>query len=374
MDPLLIDADKALGKAKIALMSRPNSAFFTTVCFNLRSHWDSSIPTACTDGTELRFNPSFFIALTAEERLFLLLHETMHVAFMHTLRLGSKQHQRWNVAADHVINLMLQEHGFQMPAMGYADPQYKGMSVEQVYDLLPEFPAGSTFDGDLREPSTPPEEIQQEVQSILIQASIQSKMANDAPGSIPGEVQLFLDKLLNPKLPWHRILAKYVQALMKNDYSFRKPNRRFFPQYYLPSLIGNGMIDLAVGTDISSSVSDHEYHQQISEVGSIFKMMKPEKIMHLQFNTAITAIDKIRNIRELLNTKFVGRGGTDVTPVIQWAKKHKPQLLLIFTDGGFRFYDDALDYKGDVIWLIYNNPGFTAPYGKVIHYDIKDKS
>src|SRR4030095_8835742 len=129
----MLDHHQALSKAKINLMARPDSAFFTTICFSLMHVWDDRIPAACTNGKVIRFNLQFFMDLNPEERIFLLLHETLHVAYFHMDRLQTRNAGRWNVAADHVINLQLIERGFKMPSMGLADPQYKGMSTEEVY-------------------------------------------------------------------------------------------------------------------------------------------------------------------------------------------------------------------------------------------------
>ena len=364
MDPVIYQT--ALNKAKIQLMSREDSAFFTTVCFSLKHSFNESIKTADTNGREIRFNPDFFMGLTPEERIFLLLHETMHVAFLHMDRLASRDHSKWNVAADHVINLMLKERGFKMPACGLADSQYIGMGTEEVYNLLP--PQEPRPDNDLVEGDGPPEDLQQEVQDILVRASIQSKMQNDRPGSIPGEIELFLNRLLKPKLPWNRILQKYLHALSKDDYSFRKPNRRFFPNHYLPSLYSEKVVDIGIAVDISGSVSTEEFTRFISEIHSILRMMKPDKISLIQFDTKIHSVDIVRDVFDLSRVHFKGRGGTHISPVIDWANKNKPHLLLVFTDGGFDFYDDMT--KVPVVWLIHENPQFTSEFGKVIHYEI----
>ena len=52
----------ALNKAKIALMRKTDSVFFTTVCFSLKHKWDDSIPTAATNGKEILFNTKFFLS------------------------------------------------------------------------------------------------------------------------------------------------------------------------------------------------------------------------------------------------------------------------------------------------------------------------
>jgi predicted metal-dependent peptidase len=381
---LQLSPQDALNKAKIALMSKGDSAFFTTLAFSLIHEFDNRIPTAATNGKRIKYNPDFFMSLDSEERVFLMLHEAMHCAYLHMERGHGYDQQRFNIAADHVINLQLKERGFKMPECGIADDDYKGLSTEEVYNLLPQNPGGSSgnggvpgFGADLESPEgddTPEarEQLKQDIQDILCRAAMQSKMSNDKPGTIPGEIELFLDKLLNPKLPWNRILQKYLNSFSKNDYSFRKPNRRFFPQHIMPSMYGENLIDLAAFADISGSVTDHEFHVQLSETAAVMRMMKPKQIMFGQFDTEIKQVDKITSLADMRHIHFTGRGGTMIEPVLEWANTHKPQLLLVFTDGHFDWPE--LTTKVPVIWLIYNNPNFTAPYGKVIHYEITERN
>jgi predicted metal-dependent peptidase len=381
----------ALNKAKINLMSRPDSAFFTTLCFSLRHVWDETLPTAATDGTKILINPKFFMDLSAEERVFLLLHESMHVAYLHMLRLGTRDHAKWNAAADYVINLQLVDRGFAMPKDGLLDRQYAGMGTEEVYDALPQMQASQVPMLDLRSPpndesgnvTTSPgkdsngmtqaeveAKLSEQVQDILVRAAIQSKQSGDKAGTIPGDIQIFLDGLLNPKLPWNQILRKFVRQLSKDDYSYRRPNRRFFPDYYLPSLYSQTLMDIVVAVDTSGSVSDAEFHRFVSEVASIFRMMKPKQITLLQFDTEIKSVEKIRSIPDLMRCRFSGRGGTQIDPAMQWIKSNKPQLALVFSDGYFRFGSDYADISTPLVWLIHAQDKFEAPIGKVIHYEV----
>lgn len=370
---LLTKANEALSKAKIRLMARPDSVFFTTLCFSMKHVWEESIPTAGCDGKKVYWNPTFFMSLAdSEERVFLLLHETMHAAYLHMdpVRLAGRCSKRWNIAADHVINLQLIARGFKMPTgknAGVADKQFEGMSTEEVYALLPDNP-GKPMMEDLMEPPGDIEQVRNDVQDALVRASIQSKLAQDKPGTIPGEIEIFLNKLLNPKLPWHRILQKYLQSFAKNDYTFKQPNRRFFPTHHLPSLYSESLIDLVVAVDTSGSVSDADFLRFISETHGIMRMMKPKKITLIQFDTAIKSVDEIKSISDLMRVKFTGRGGTCISPLIAWVNEKKPQLLLVFTDGGFSFYDTST--KCNTLWVIHENPGFAAPFGKTIHYSI----
>lgn len=362
------EIQKAYDKAKIGLMAKPDTTFFTTIVFSLKLIWDRCIPTAATDGSSIRMNPDFFMSLLPDERIFLIVHEAMHVALLHMLRLADREHRKWNKACDHYINLMLIERGFKMPQNGLADSKYKGLSSDEIYALLPDPPPDDPFTLDLEPNIAPVDSITQDIQDILIRAAMQSKMHGDAPGSIPGDIEIFLTKLLNPKLPWQRILQKYIQNLSKHDYSWRKPNRRFFPNHYLPSMFSEKLMDIAIAIDSSGSVSDDDFRVFVSETHGILKMMKPDKITLIQFDKVIKSVDNIGSIRDLMNVKFIGRGGTRIEPVMEWAKENQPKLLLVFTDGEFNFYNTG--YKTNTVFLIHNNPRFESPYGKVINYEI----
>ena len=367
------EAQKALDKAKIQLMMKPDSVFFTTITFSLRHLWDDKIPTACTNGTEIRYNPDFFMALSQEEQLFLILHETLHVAFQHMCRLQERHPVKWNMAADYVINLILHERGYKMPQGGLLDPQYKDMTSEQVYNLLPDNPSeGSLPMQDLQSPpgDTPEEQaaVAEKIDDILVKAKIQAEMSDEkSAGNIPGELAFYIESLLTPKLPWNQILRQFMTKVIKQGYSWRRPNRRFFPQHYLPSRITKNTCHIAVAIDTSCSVTDEEFHRFTSEVYSILKNQRPAGMTLIQFDTEIKKEADIRTPQDLQRMEFKGRGGTRIEPVIDWAAKNKPTVLLIFSDGYFR--QQFQNPRVPLVWLINNNDGFNTRWGKVIHYE-----
>lgn len=373
MDPLLLDqAKKALDKAKVAMMGRPSSAFIATVCFNMKHLWSEDVTTACTDGRHIWFNPHAFLALTPEQRLSRLLHETWHPALLHMVRMGNRDKHRWNAACDYFINNMLIKAGHARIDTWLYDPKYDGLSSEEIYDLLPTMPEDHP-EYDLTPPPDgqdpmPVEDLEHHLVDVVAKARIQSQMFGDQPGTIPGEVELLIDQLLSPKLPWQRILQKFLSQQVKGDFTWTKPNRRFFPQYYLPSNSTKGLEHIAAGVDISLSVSDAEFKQQYSEIYQIMRQFQPKELTLIQFDTQLQHIDRLRSLQDLEQVQFNGRGGTRIRPLIEWAKENRPNLLLVFSDGEFHHHPE--DPGVPVVWLIYNNPGFTAPYGKVVHFEI----
>jgi len=371
------DEQKALDKAKIALLTRPDSVFFSEIAFSLKYGWSTDVPTACTDGKEILLNPDFFMKLDDDERLFLILHESLHVAYLHTLRLGNRDFRYWNMAADYVINLSLVERGFKMPSMGLLDYRFRDCSTEQVYDiLLAEQPDNPDFQEDFTPSEGTGEELedlQSRIENTVVRAALRAEQENNSPGSIPQDIQILLQRLLKPKLPWHRILAKYVQRFVKADYTFKKPNRRFWPEHFLPSLHSQKLTHLAVAIDTSGSVTDTQFQRFVSEVGGIFKMILPQEIQLIQFDSEIKNVDRIPSFSRLASVQFRGRGGTDIEPVLEWAAEHRPELLVVFTDGYFewpRQIPKALE-RMPTVWLIHGGyNAFKPPFGTVIHYEV----
>lgn len=365
-------AQKALDKAKIQLMARKNTTFITTVCFSLIHRFNEKIPTAQVDGKYVEYNPDFFLQQSAAKQLGLMLHETWHVAFDHLNEMFHRpdlNQNKLNVAQDYVINNMLDNLGFELPDGGHMDHQYDGLSSMQVYQLIPDPP--EDFNRDVKPSGDPAsaEAMKERLDDIIVKASLASQMAGDDPGTIPGEIQVYIDSLVNPKLPWDRILIKYFNSMTKSDYSFRRPNRRFMPDYILPSAYSESLGEVGFAFDMSGSVNDKETKQFVGDSYSVLKKVKPKKLSLVQFDTRVFQVDQIRTVQELMKIEFRGRGGTAIDPVMEWGQKNTPDVLVVFTDGYFR--PPSFDPGVPVIWIIHNNPKWEAPFGKVIHYDIQ---
>lgn len=366
-EELLKQANKALDTAKIGLMTMKNGAFFSSLVLSFKYEWSMEIPTAATDGKKVWINPETYLRLTPGQRISRLTHEVMHPVLDHFDRAGDRNHQRWNVAADHGINWMLVERGFEKIETWQLNPEWKDLTAEQIYDLLPD---GASGEGDLH-----PEGFEQDrektkefIDEILVRAEIRSKQEDDAPGTIPGSIQIYLDELLNPKLPWHKILQRYMNQFSKNDYSWKRLNKRYLP-IYLPSLISESLGYLAIAMDASGSVNKEQFTNFVSHTARILKDYPGVVIDLVIFDSVIQSVTRIKSVRELLNHKFVGQGGTELAPVMEWIAEKKPQVTLIFTDGEFKSYH-LQDPKKPVIWIVHDNPKWSAPFGTLIHQEI----
>jgi predicted metal-dependent peptidase len=346
-----------LRHAKIDLMTK--SVFLSTICLSLKHSFTTDIPTAATNGLSIIYNPDFFANLTAPERAGLLAHEVWHVAFNHLSRVGERDKRSWNIAGDYVINLMLENSGHTIPNGGLLDKKYSNMSTEEVYELIKDdnedSHGGSNFDIDLLDApeGKKPSEIAGDITDIIIRAQLQSRIANKDKSEIPGEISRAIDELINPKLPWNQILIRFLSDMVKDDYTWARPNKRFFPQHYLPSQHSPTIGEIIVAIDTSGSVSVDELQEMLSEIESIRDTFKPEKLTIIDCDAKIHNIFKIEKYDNILDLQFKGNGGTDFQPVIDYCNEHEPEVLIYFTD----LYADIVKDVGDypVLWICTSN-------------------
>lgn len=364
------EAEKALSRAKVHLMSAKNTTFFSTLCCMLNHVWDNTIPTACTNGVEIRYNPQFYVSNDTMTRVAILLHEILHVACEHMLRLGDRKPGKANRAMDYAINLMIKDSGFEVPSSWLCDEQYRGMSWEAIYELLDDEPEDDKADDLVFGADLPGGNVKSQIDDMLVAAAQQSKMAGDEPGSIPAELERYIERLTTTRVPWHRILNGCFTKLAKVDYSFVRPNRRFFTQdIIMPSRSGHTLSKGAVITDVSGSIMQDQFNVFVSNTADMFERHKPKELRFVQFDTKIRADDTVTSLKALEALKFRGGGGTVIDPVMQWLEAEKPEWAVIFTDGYFS--PPKLNPKGRIYWVIYDNPAFSVPFGKVVHFDLE---
>lgn len=384
---------QCLDKARVGVMSKKQSMFYTTIMLNMRFLWDKTVSTAYTNGLSLGCNPDFFMTSTPGQRTFVIVHECAHVARMHNERRGHRDPKLWNMAGDYVINLELKDAGYELYSWVLLDERFRDMHTEQVYDILKAEQLAnpskhqdlvmedlgvygeSCVDEDGKPvPVMSDAEKVSRITTVVQQAAMQAQMASSSSGvgCVPGDVQVFLTALLSPKLPWQVILRRYFQDMSRNGFSWNRPNRRTFPAgIYLPSRKAkSSLIELQAWVDMSASETDEDFQRFVSELNGILKTYKPKKITLGQFDTDIKSIHECRNAGDLARVQFHGRGGTCMEAVFNHLEKTKPRVAMVFTDGGFYFHRPKCSV--DIIWMIHDNPNWTAPFGKVIHYNTHD--
>lgn len=380
MDP---EITRKINQVKIRMMDLDSgSVFFSALLSFLKIKIDPTMDTAWTNGIEIGLNPDLVLKATIRELEGVFIHELGHVIYQH-IEIG-KEHELdprlHNIAGDHYINLELARNGYILPHWiePYADKKYTGWSTMKIYNDLvtnPPPPCPKNSMGiDIRQPEnddgSPMDAAtaKEKVINNIVKATMAAEAANEA-GSIPGHVKRYVEEVTSPKLPWHMILANYMSAYSRDDYSMARPNRRYMPDFYLPSLYSEGMGPMIIAQDVSGSISHEELAIAGTESKYIFDTLHPTTLRYISFDTHIHFNEVFQADDEIpIGLELEGGGGTNVIPVLDYVRLEDPQLCLIFTDGHFS-PPDLSQCTGDLFWIIKGNKNFAAPQGTIIHMD-----
>lgn len=362
--------------------------------------------TTATDARAFYYNPEFIGGLTLVEAQFVLAHEAVHCALGHFARRQHRARVRWDVACDHAANLLLEADGLKPPPGALANPDFHGLSAEEIYPLVPPDTPERTLDrhlfddhlmGDRAAPGQPggapgrargegpgcadkassgqpsdswddagneerhaegraalplPEagsaDLARRWQSRIVSAAQQARSA----GKLADSWLRLVDGLIEPQLPWRMLLARYLMSAARDDYSFQRPSRRE-GNALLPRLASD-QVELCVALDTSGSIGTEELAQFASEVDALKGQIRARVTLH--------ACDERLDPRGpwefqpweplVLPKELGGGGGTRFAPVFDWimAGHRRPDLLLYFTDAQGEFPRHAPAFP--VIWLV----------------------
>ncbi len=361
-------AEELLTKVRIQVLMK--SEFFSCIMLGLEHEVTEAVPTAATNGVKILFNPNFLLELTVEQGLGLMIHEIEHVALLHPVRKGSRDPKKHNYACDYVINGQLDDQGYELPPGGLIDHKYDNMTSEAVYELLKDIPEGEPTPGtgdDILDPPDDmnPEELEQKVNELLVQAEMQSSQRR--PGEyIPDALRRQIQDFLDPVVPWQILLQNYINGFAREDSSWSRPNRRYLPDFYLPSNYSEGLKNLTVVVDTSGSITVDGFKTYMSEVEGIRSIFTLDRLRLISTDTEIRSDEDVLDGDSLLDCEPKGFGGTDFRHVFNELKKDKPTVLIFFTDMCFYFNFDPPDFP--VIWInTSNQEKAPAAYGETIN-------
>ena len=372
--------------------------WFGQLAMRLTPALDASIGTAATDGRSILFNPDFCQSLSDPELTWLYAHEVAHPGLLHPWRMGHRNPEKFNIAADYVVNELLQNVINSTPGASkrlqrikntYLDPKYYGLSVEQIYDLLPDSPPDQSPTGTFSKPgkdqsdssgpsdspsssdspSTPTlsDSLESEWKQAAAQAATVARSRNR--GQLPAALESILRDLFEPAVPWQDLLRQFASRICRDDYTFRRPNRRYAHQgFILPSLRTESLGRIVCAVDTSGSIRCVEklLTAFLTELQDILDTSRPEVIHLLDCDARIHSHTELRPGDDLRGTSFRGGGGTSFRPVFRHIQQHdlQPDCLIYFTDLEGSFPDEPPPYP--VLWINYGNPRTTAPFGQTV--------
>lgn len=366
------ELDRQLDRVKSVLFQTKNAGFLGPLMCSINFEWCTTIETCDTDGSKIRWNPADFLGCTFDGRVSSLLHELGHIYRLHMLRRGDRCPDVWNQACDIVINRDLLDMGFKlewaMPGIG-PNKQIPFDLEEHIYDYLKKpGGGGQQVTGHICAgmQTVSGQQAQMMINNVL--SAVHTAHQMKAAGSIPGNVELILEKFLKPKLPWEKLLYMWFNDLLEEEETWDLPERRYLEQgLYLPSLREeDGRLEhLIYYFDTSGSVSDKILVRFNSEVKYIKDRFDPQKLTLVLFDTRIHAEYEYDEKDKFTKLKVIGRGGTSLHEVRDHMMEHKPTAAIVFSDLECR--EMAAGPTCPILWVCCNNSDATVPFGRIIH-------
>jgi predicted metal-dependent peptidase len=398
MDPII---DK-LTTARVGLLLK--APFFGNMATRMQlidaSEW---CPTAATNGRNFYYNKKFIEKLSVKKLEFLFGHEICHCVFDHFGRVGSRDRQLSNIAQDFAVNQILVDEriGEKITEVKICyDPKFRGMAWEEIYDILYEkaekIPMdqllkqlGDLLDEHINEDGSGPgkegegdkqgkgmpgmsKEDAQRIRDEIKEAMVQSAAAAGA-GKVPVGIQRLIKDMTEPKISWRDLVRQEIQSIVRNDYSFTRPNRKSMHSgAILPGMKEATTIDIGISIDMSGSIGQEDATVFLSEVKGIVDQYEDFKINLWCFDTAIYNHQEFTqdNSEELFEYEPEGGGGTDFE--VNWTFMEengiRPKKFIMFTDGYPCGGWGDEDYC-DTIFIVKGNEHAEAPFGQTVIYE-----
>jgi len=392
------DVIEKLTTARVGLLLK--APFFGNMATRMQlkdaSDW---CPTAATNGRDFFYNKDFISKLSVKKLEFLFGHEICHAIFDHFGRLGSRNPQLANIAQDYAVNQILVDEriGEKITEVDICyDPKYRGMAWEEIYDelydkaqkipmdqLLKEL--GDLLDEHIKEgdgagdgdkdgkgkPTISKEDLQK-IKDEIKQAMIQSSAAAGA-GKTPAGIQRLIKNMTEPKISWRELIRQEIQSIVRNDYSFTRPNRKGWQTgAVLPGMKEATTIDVAIAIDMSGSIGDEDATTFLSEVKGIMDQYEDFKINLWCFDTEIYNHQAIThdNSEDLVSYEPAGGGGTDFEVNFEFMKNNdiQPKKFIMFTDG-YPCGSWGDENYCDTIFIVKGNQQADAPFGQTVIYE-----
>jgi len=357
------------------LRVRRKAPFFGSLALFLEQVLDEQVVTACTDGREVRFNPTFVESLAPAELDAVMIHEILHAALLHIPRRRERDPHLWNVAADIVVNgIILKQKGLLLPLNPCIDASLENYEVEEVYEILLKRADQKTITwigADLLssgEGEVVSESEMREMEAHWKQAWHQAVALSQSfgQGSVPQEVLRHMENIIDPLLDWRSLLWRFM---VRTPVDFTEFDRRLIGRgIYLESLAGEA-VSVRIAVDTSGSIDSKNLSQFLAELREILRLYPH---LDAQLFYADAALYGPFDLDEESLTKPVGGGGTSFEPFFE--RMHEEidsggnTVLLYLTDGHGTFPKQPPTLP--VLWIV--TPGGLDsrrfPFGTVARF------
>nr|WP_294559856.1 VWA-like domain-containing protein [uncultured Rhodopila sp.] len=400
-------------KARARLLVR--APFFGSIALGLGWVNAPEVRTMATDGRRIWFNPAWCEKHGVERIMGVTAHEVLHVVNKHHLRRGTRDPGLWNLAADLMINRVLEGDGYVLPPglMFDREGRFAGLATETIYARLleeleqnpsnrpengrdsgggsgrhggtqaDESPDGGDADGeagggvrpadiwgevrdlttDTGQKLSPAERVQAEhdLDVRIRQAAAAARRAGKFPAGLGEMIEAAADRV-----DWRDKFRMSFDGTLRGEVSWARPNRRFIQHgLYLPGWRRSGAGRVAFVLDTSGSISARELAVYTAGVLGILEETGPEQVALIQCDTAVRDVAFLQPGETFDRIEVVGRGGTRFQPAFDWiaASGFGPNVIVYATD--LVCCETPEDPGVPVIWLTPSR-GRAIPFGTIV--------
>ncbi len=368
--------------------------------------------TADTNGHNVRVSPQFLNTLTFEQRIALLAHEVMHVAFNHLLRGKGRDFHYWNIATDAVINQMIIAANLPIPEGGVNIPLARGKSAEEMYDYIimhqdqfkpkDENNSGQENSGNGGQAKVGSHEIWQEVlqqaeqsqaanteqsnaqekQFTQVNEKLKKKIAQkimeslkaekgDAQGQHQGGIKTRLGTIGEAQSVenWQKILKRKFREQEEAFWSDRRASKNNDWQSRVEYRNRDDKALVEVMLDTSGSVDDELLRGFLREIKNL---VQNAELKVGCFDTHFYGFHSIKKKSEIDQFEIEGRGGTSFDEALTHFTTSRNQNIykIIFTDGLDKVSETEANRRiKNLYWLVWREVDFKPCCGKVLKVD-----
>ncbi|HPO87629.1 MAG TPA: VWA-like domain-containing protein [Candidatus Hydrogenedentes bacterium] len=209
-----------------------------------------AVPTAAVDKDGNLYMNSNFVEKAGLPLGYVILHEALHIALRHYERMGDRDPQRWNIAADCAVAVIL-KHFYGYFPDGIVSPEMfhlpEDSTTEQFYEMLPpdagDRASGKTDDNFL--PNRPWEKKTGSESQRTVRVPISPEVGKFLADRMPGSREIMTASLSHSPGGLAERMSANVEVDMRlfdfvvayrgwGDYSYSRPNFRNFEPVIAP--------------------------------------------------------------------------------------------------------------------------------------------
>lgn len=382
---LTIEQRLQKARTKLILAQDAKFIFLANLC-EVPDVIDTSVKSACTDGSSIRWNPEFVSGIDDAELFAVLMHELLHIGLLHNVVAGLyEDHDRLNIAADLAVNSILGDMKCKLPkgclvaGQGEFAHLEHGKSMEHYYrnlqemedDELPEPQAGEIeAAGSEEAKNTAPGSVPQISQSMageLIKAMVGEALKKaEGCGSLPGCLASAVKSGLEQKVDYRTALKRFRTKISRGGADWTRPNKRL--RAAGKSVARNRT--RKVGTvlvlwDCSGSMPEETGHQCLAEILGIFS--EAVGTVHVwQHDVRIVHKDELKQGQALPNIERKTHGGTCHIEPFQNAEESglRPDLIICLSDCETSYPEHGPNVP--VLWISDRPVSRKPPFGELL--------